>query len=83
MKKVLLLFALVLSLYPYAGWSQNTKAKATTNRPATKQAAATMAGSQKAEGQTLKKDGTPDRRYKENRKLKKDGTPDRRYKENK
>jgi len=31
----------------------------------------------------LKKDGTPDRRYKENQKLKKDGTPDRRYKENK
>ncbi|HRG58851.1 MAG TPA: hypothetical protein PK323_07805 [Bacteroidia bacterium] len=31
----------------------------------------------------LKKDGTPDRRYKENQKLKKDGTPDKRYKENK
>ncbi|WP_392437008.1 hypothetical protein ACF3N7_08625 [Cruoricaptor ignavus] len=31
----------------------------------------------------LKKDGTPDKRYKENKKLKKDGTPDRRYKENK
>lgn len=31
----------------------------------------------------LKKDGTPDRRYKQNQKLKKDGTPDRRYKENK
>lgn len=31
----------------------------------------------------LKKDGTPDRRFKENQKLKKDGTPDKRYKENK
>lgn len=31
----------------------------------------------------LKKDGTPDKRYKQNKKLKKDGTPDRRYKENK
>ena len=30
-----------------------------------------------------KKDGTPDRRYKENQKLKKDGTPDKRFKENK
>ncbi|MEX1190055.1 MAG: hypothetical protein WED33_12415 [Bacteroidia bacterium] len=30
-----------------------------------------------------KKDGTPDRRYKENKSLKKDGTPDKRYKENK
>lgn len=31
----------------------------------------------------LKKDGTPDKRYKENQKLKKDGTPDKRFKENK
>ena len=31
----------------------------------------------------LKKDGTPDKRYKENKKLKKDGTPDKRYKVNK
>ena len=35
----------------------------------------------------LKKDGTPDKRFKENKKakgpLKKDGTPDKRYKENK
>lgn len=31
----------------------------------------------------LKKDGTPDKRYKENQKLKKDGTPDKRYKQNK
>jgi hypothetical protein len=33
-------------------------------------------------GVTLKKDGTPDKRYKANKKLKKDGTPDKRYKEN-
>ncbi|MBK7852890.1 MAG: hypothetical protein IPJ66_17610 [Bacteroidetes bacterium] len=32
---------------------------------------------------TLKKDGTPDRRFHSNKKLKKDGTPDARYKENK
>jgi uncharacterized linocin/CFP29 family protein len=31
---------------------------------------------------TLKKDGTPDKRYKSNKRLKKDGTPDKRYKEN-
>lgn len=30
----------------------------------------------------LKKDGTPDKRFKENQNLKKDGTPDRRYKAN-
>lgn len=31
----------------------------------------------------LRKDGKPDKRYKENKKLKKDGTPDKRFKENK
>ncbi|MCJ7934293.1 MAG: hypothetical protein MUW56_11805 [Chryseobacterium sp.] len=31
----------------------------------------------------LKKDGTPDKRYKDSKHLKKDGTPDKRYKENK
>ncbi len=31
----------------------------------------------------VKKDGTPDKRFKANKKLKKDGTPDKRYKENK
>ena len=42
-----------------------------------------------ARGGKLKKDGTPDKRFKENRvapavkHLKKDGTPDKRYKENK
>ena len=36
-----------------------------------------------AEAGKTKKDGTPDRRYKENKKLKKDGTPDMRYKQNK
>lgn len=30
-----------------------------------------------------KKDGTPDKRFKENKKLKKDGTPDKRFKEHK
>ncbi|KPH11502.1 hypothetical protein [Chryseobacterium sp. ERMR1:04] len=31
----------------------------------------------------MKKDGTPDKRYKDAQHLKKDGTPDKRYKENK
>lgn len=31
----------------------------------------------------MKKDGTPDKRFKENQHLKKDGTPDMRYKANK
>ncbi|MGV4414981.1 hypothetical protein [Chryseobacterium sp. T1] len=37
----------------------------------------------KSDAVKLKKDGTPDKRYKENQKLKKDGTPDKRYKQNK
>ncbi|MCL1663612.1 hypothetical protein M2T78_05065 [Elizabethkingia ursingii] len=35
------------------------------------------------QGVKLKKDGTPDKRYKSSQHLKKDGTPDMRYKENK
>ncbi|MFT4062039.1 MAG: hypothetical protein QM642_06750 [Edaphocola sp.] len=31
----------------------------------------------------VKKDGTPDKRFKDNKKLKKDGTPDKRFKANK
>lgn len=31
----------------------------------------------------MKKDGTPDKRFKDNKNLKKDGSPDKRYKENK
>ncbi len=34
-------------------------------------------------GARMKKDGTPDMRYKENQRLKKDGAPDMRYKANK
>jgi len=46
-------------------------------------APATTASTTKPSSMKLKKDGTPDKRYKENQKLKKDGTPDKRYKENK
>lgn len=38
---------------------------------------------QKHDDRKMKKDGTPDKRYKENKHVKKDGTPDMRYKENK
>jgi hypothetical protein len=34
-------------------------------------------------GTVTKKDGTPDKRYSENKNLKKDGTPDKRFKEHK
>lgn len=42
---------------------------------------------QKTDDKKLKKDGTPDKRFKENKEakgpLKKDGTPDKRFKSNK
>jgi len=54
--------------------------EATTNAKPTKPAES--ATTQKGKP-VMKKDGTPDKRYKENQNLKKDGTPDKRYKENK
>ena len=36
-----------------------------------------------SDNKKLKADGTPDKRYNENKNLKKDGTPDKRYKTNK
>lgn len=51
---------------------------ATTAKPVT-----TVKPSAAPAAAKLKKDGTPDKRYKENKNLKKDGTPDKRYKANK
>ena len=51
-----------------------------------KQDAVKPATAQPSEGTVMKKDGTPDKRYKAKPaggKMKKDGTPDKRYKENK
>ncbi len=61
--------------------SGNTQPReATTNQSQTKpvESSATPQGKP-----VMKKDGTPDKRYKQNQTLKKDGTPDKRYKENK
>lgn len=74
--------------------AKSTVAPATTLQPAAKPAAkaagnaastATKATAAAPAGGTvhLKKDGTVDRRFKNNGHLKKDGTPDMRYKENK
>ncbi len=78
-----LLVALVLMVSGFTyGQGTTTKAKpaiqAQTKTNTKQKAAATQPS-----GAKLKQDGTPDRRYKENKKLKKDGTPDMRYKENK
>jgi hypothetical protein len=61
--------------------SQNTQTKdATTNQSQAKPVENTATQQGKP---VMKKDGTPDKRYKENKNLKKDGTPDKRFKENK
>jgi len=80
MKKVFLLFVLVTSIFIGAVNAQNGGKK-------------TAAKNAKVEKQDpkIKKDGTPDMRYKDNKEttkakpagpVKKDGTPDMRYKEN-
>ncbi|WP_396156762.1 hypothetical protein [Flavobacterium sp.] len=72
MRKLLLAVTALLSFTLAASAQQSSKKAA---KPATETKA------------PLKKDGTPDKRFKENKKakvpLKKDGTPDKRFKENK
>jgi len=72
----------------------NTKpadaANAPQNAPSKESSVSTQKGKKPDQNTTtqeskpmLKKDGTPDKRYKANQNLKKDGTPDKRFKENK
>lgn len=69
------MFALVALLGLTLSVNAQDKSKKAVVKPATESKA------------PLKKDGTPDKRFKENKKakgpLKKDGTPDKRFKENK
>ncbi|MBL7711052.1 MAG: hypothetical protein JNL13_01245 [Chitinophagaceae bacterium] len=85
MKKLIILFLAVLGF---------TTSFAQSSPAAKKQVTQTVTETKKTvkqEGDKMKKDGTPDMRYKENKEavkketvhLKKDGTPDKRYKENK
>ena len=86
MKKIILL---VFSIFMLGNMviAQDSKSKVSQKKVnKTPEQTATPAAAGK-----LKKDGTPDKRYKENKKeeaapvgpTKKDGTPDKRYKENK
>ena len=87
MKKIVSLFACVAFAFSSVlGMAQGDK-KPAAAKTETKQE--TPAKKEEG-GQKLKKDGTPDMRYKENKEAakkpvhtKKDGTPDKRYKENK
>lgn len=73
-----LLMALMLVLSLNAG-AQQTK---TVAKPADKKEVKAAGTNAETKG-PVKKDGTPDKRYKANKKLKKDGTPDKRYNVNK
>jgi hypothetical protein len=69
------LFLAVIALLGFTLTASAQQATKKTSKPATETKA------------PLKKDGTPDKRFKENKTpkgpLKKDGTPDKRFKENK
>jgi hypothetical protein len=78
-----------MAVQPVAAEKKQTPAKA-TEQGQTKEGTATTKPVKPAENNSaqqtkpvMKKDGTPDKRYKENQNLKKDGTPDKRFKENK
>ncbi len=84
MKRLLLALVMILTLAG-ASMAQTTPAKNQDKKQEKKEVPAGKSGNVH-----LKKDGTPDKRYKENKvhadsvvHKKKDGTPDMRYKENK
>lgn len=84
MKKLLTALSCAL-MFGIAG-AQQTPAKSAPAAPAAKTAktakpmSAPIAKPAPPAAVKMKKDGTPDRRYKANQHLKKDGTPDKRYK---
>lgn len=85
LKKIITVLVLSLGLSLATGQSTKPISKVGKAPSATKitdqpKADATLSTSTSVK---LKKDGTPDKRYKENQRLKKDGTPDKRYKDNK
>lgn len=80
MKKIITLLASLMFVISFSTMAQDaasTKSQSPKKEQVQKAKAGTAANSK------TKKDGTPDKRFKENKKLKKDGTPDKRYKENK
>lgn len=86
MKKLILLcMVFVFSNTFYAQTAAEKKAKETTAKAKEVKKKADAAKKEAQAAPKLKKDGTPDKRFKENEKatkLKKDGTPDKRYKDN-
>ena len=84
MKKLFTALSIVLGL-GLASAQQVTPAKTTAPVKGAKMTTAAKPAPTAAKpaantGMKLKKDGTPDKRYKSSQHLKKDGTPDKRYK---
>lgn len=87
MKKLLTALSLVLAI-GFASAQQTTPSASKKQTTAAKTPAKSAKSAKKAKpakpattgGVKLKKDGTPDKRYKNAKHLKKDGTPDKRYK---
>ena len=80
----LILATIALLGFAFTSQAQDTKTvKKTEKTTKTVQKGNDAKTVKKTETETkvvLKKDGTPDKRYKTSQKLKKDGTPDKRYK---
>lgn len=95
MKKVTSLFVALMLLLTGVNYAQSTNTAAPAPKAKTEKKAAPVKASptsKDASAAHTKKDGTPDKRYSENKAstakpaathTKKDGTPDKRYKENK
>jgi len=79
MKKSFSILWLCMLLVAQVSFAQTTKTTTTKSTTKTEQ----PAKASKPSATPVKKDGTPDKRYKANKNLKKDGTPDKRFKENK
>lgn len=85
LKAIMMVLLLVISGTAFAQTAQpaTPAAKATAAKKKTDKEVKVEVKTAEATGVKMKKDGTPDKRFAENKNLKKDGTPDKRYKEHK
>jgi hypothetical protein len=90
MKKIVIAILIFVGSFSFASAQSKTKHVHKKETTTSKTAATTNLKDSKATTAHLKKDGTADKRYKENKMkakaagpLKKNGTPDKRYKANK
>ena len=80
---IIMLMFLVMTGTAYAQTATPATKAASTKKKADQEVKAAKSDAKadaQSTGAKLKKDGTPDKRYAENKNLKKDGTPDKRFK---